>query len=355
MNISERYGVPAYKRPRFNSNGKSVTKIDDWQLYLGVGSKDYPAFLSAYLDSSGSIRIAVRNGSDHNATPDGDIGSAVYTQQNILDKATISSLTTIVAHGGRQLTDPSVYIASSGRIFIFFLIEPTGKRQLWYVYSDNNGVSWSAEIRMTLDYDDNQITSPGEPFDDGEFIYKSCYARGVGAGSREGVMYKKALTDDFSVQNSFTKMPNLIYQIEAFNGEEPTFRRLSNGIFFGFVRSDPDNKMYKVMSYDRGVNYSRISNAFPGLAKTGFDVSPSGTIFGISRENGGTFRTIYCVSYDMGKTFTTGYADARTGANMYGRAMWHPQLNMFVAMYATETGAINNSPIELVCATFSET
>lgn len=354
MNIAQKYAIPQYRRLSFRSTGITISKEDDWRIILGSGANDYLAFLSCYIDSVGDLIVSFRSGSDHNTTPNGDIAKFKYTTQNIIDKSTISSYDTVVAHSSRQLTDPSVYISPSGRIFIFFLIEPTGKRQLWYVYSDNGGSSWSSEIRMTLDYDDNQITSPGEPFDDGEFIYKACYARGAGAGSREGPVYKKALTDDFSVQNSWTKMPMLMYQIEAFNGEEPTMRRMRNGAWIGFVRSDPDNKIYKVFSLDRGVTYSRISDAFPGLAKCGFDISPNGTIFGITRENGGTFRTIYFYSNDMGKTFTTGYADDRTGANMYGRAVWHNGLNRFVGLYAVETSTPNTGPTEIVCATFLE-
>lgn len=333
MTVQSKYNLSLYPR-EFPGTQSSydIYPGDDTCLWSGVGTLDYPAFGDYGVDLVNEIEIyAFREGSDHNVTKNGNI--MIMTRPN---GGSWSVPSILVAHGGRQLTDVSVSTTSNGRWSIGYTLEPTGFRQQWHVFSDDQGDTWSTETRLTLEYDDNQITGPGGAIEVDGRLYRSFYARNAGPGAREGVIFSIGINDDWSVQNAWTR-ENLMYRIETFNGEEPTLLELSDNSWLCLVRSDPNDSTYTIWSPDKGVTWSRIQYATESEGKNPLTLTPNNTVISIGRSiNGSDIRTILQYSKDSGKTWAVSNIDYRTGAYMYGGVKYVPWLNTSYAVWSVE-------------------
>lgn len=332
MNYALKFGLSVYKR-QFPSiiSTTDVFKSVESAIWAVEGTKDYVAFGAGIgVDVANSILFfSFRQGTDHNVTADGDLMITTSTDGNTWSVPSIA-----LAAGGAQRTDPACFCTSNGIWFIFYTFEPAPLvREKRYIYSTNQGTSWSSELKVTGDYaSPGQISGPGRPIEVDGFIYVPNYARPIAAGSREGVLYKKAITDDFSITESFTKEP-LLYNIENFNGEEPTILHLSDGTYLGLVRSDPDVGSYMFWSPD-AQKWARVSSKFNTRAVNSLIETPNKTILGISRFNTGSGRPVYFFSKDGFKTVTVENLDTYDQAFIYGDLAFVPWLNKIIAIYA---------------------
>lgn len=332
--IATKYGLSVY--PRFNppTSLYDVYLGEDKCVWTGVGTLDYPAFLDVGIDIPNQlIPIPFREGSDHNNTPDGDI--MLMISNGVTETVPVS----IVAHGGRTLTNPSILVLSTGRwLLTYGYHPPAGGRDILIGFSDDQGQNWTVDIRMTDDYigADNQITGPTSPIEVDGYVYKVCYARLGAAGGRHGIIYRKAITADFTIADDWEQMPK-IYASENFNGEEPGAVQLADGSFLFALRSDPDDQSYYIYSPNKGTNNSRIAFMNLSVGKNPIWKTPNETIISIGRLFNTGGRTSFSYSKNIPEEgFVTDFIDERTGIYVYGGGHYIPWLNKSLAFWAVE-------------------
>lgn len=352
MSINTDYNLGIYKLPRFVSNGKTVALDSSTLIQLGAGLADYFLAPDLAVDANGVLHLVYVNGSGHNSSD----SVILYRRSTSVTSGGVvwgSPVTLVAAIADSVTTNPSICVTNTGRILIHYGFQPTGFRQVWMLHSDDGGNTWSAVRRMTEDYDDNQITGPCSPIVLADnTILKSFYARGAGAGAREGVIYRS--TDNGDTFTYYTTM----YPISSANLEEPSLLRRSDNLFISLVRSDPASTTF-IMYSQNGKNWSDKQVAYPSKGKDPIAKSPSGTLIAFGRYSvagGDIDRSIVAYSNDGGKTWVWSFIGADSGRYMYAGVVWHAGIGKFISVVCSEVAGfpINNGPTRLECMIFNE-
>lgn len=353
MTIKDKYALNFYKKPLFINNGKSISYIDETLILSGTGPDDYRAFGGMAIDANGILHLTYRAGSDHLQTKDGTI----YYQRSLNTlgtewterRAIISDLPgATVTVGGN-----GIYVTQTGRILLFYShpITPYAMRQ---IHSDDGGETWSESVEMTTDYPipTGVLGGPGRPVYKNSRYLKSFYGY-PSVGAYGSYLYQSTTTESPWTQVSVIASPSIVINGTNATFEEPTLVIRHDKLLLSFLRSDPLQGTYMSYSPDDGIIWSYPTYIFAGVGMPCVDISPSGTIFIMSRE-AGSMRPIKAISYDGGKTFDVSYIDDRTGAQMYGGVCWSPIEKKFVVFYMVTVGDVNYGSCDVVIRRFSE-
>lgn len=347
--FDEIYNDTLYDRAAFLPNSKTISFEDETIFQVGSGINDYLAFPCLTIDSNNDLHLIYTKGPDHN----------VSTTQHIIYRTstdggyTWSSEVTVVPSSGILLTTGGICVVSTGRIIIGYHKVNSPVAQKYMIYSDDDGSTWSSEILVTNDYPDpGQISGPSNPFEYEGDLYWAMYGRTTGSGDRECVLYKSTDGLDGEAWSKISVIQPAISQ----DYEEPEVIPNADGLFIALLRSDSQAFTRMVFSWDKGITWSTVrQDVVNSIGFNGAAVSPLNGIFSFGRRATDN-RTIIQYSANGGQNWTTRVADARTGANMYGKAVWHPVLDKFIGVYAAETTAPINytGPTHLVCTRWDE-
>jgi hypothetical protein len=354
--FSSIYTTSLYKRSAFTPIGKSISFASETVIETGSGTLDYLAFPAlAVGPTTNYMYLFYRRGSNHNNALDGYIAFRKSTD----DGTTWSVETTITAaHATDLITDPRCIVTSTGRVIVMYTkiigwVSGVAKpSQTWLKYSDDDGATWSSEIRMTTDYNSGQIGGPGNPIEISGTIYAPTYARPALTGNREGNLYK-------STDNGLTWTSHAImYTAISMDYEEPNIVNNGDGLCIALLRSDSQQWTRSIYSPIENMFSSRNSwnatlqvDAFQSIGKNGVCATPSGLLVSTGRDVA-TGRTVVAYSANRGQDWTKAFMDARTGTYEYGQFQYHPTYAKIIAVYAVETVA--GATTQLICSRWNE-
>lgn len=351
MTIKDKYGFSFYKKPIFIDNGKSISYIDETVIQSGTGPQDYRAFGDMHIDANGFLHITWRAGSDHLQTFD----STLFYCKSLDQEGKLWGTPVVIANdtGSLHIGGNTIFITPTGRIIIYYG-NNLGVNPVKFVYSDDGGTTFSSEQNFTNDYPTptGVLSSPGRPIYKNGLILKAAYGYPSG-GNYGGYLYQSSDDGLTYTQRSVIAPTNITIGGVNAAFEEPTLFARHDKLLISLLRSDPLHQTYMVCSPDNGITWSYPTAVYPGVGKGSVDISPSGTIFVMTRDYA-TQRPIKCISTDGGKTFTSSFIDDRTGAQMYGGVCWSPIKKMFIVFYMVTVGDVNYGSCDMVVRRFSE-
>lgn len=296
--------APIQAQGSFSLISGTVTVIDD-------GNNN--SFPSLARLADGTLFLVYRVGTTH-STSKGVIVKRTSTDGG----ATWSAASTIITDATYDVRDPGVTLLSSGRLIIAYKMTnhtipasiADGAR---VIYSDDDGVTWSAEITIN-----SALTS-----------YSGCSARIVEKngtlylpifGKNTGDTYESVSvftsTDDGETWGGEVTVAN--GETDSKNYQEPNILALSNGQLLCLLRSDSSpasaNRIRSSVSNDSGLSWEATTELFAGYGRPSCAQLSNGMIIVIYRDVS-DLQADYRTSSDGGVTWADAVA-LSTGAGV---------------------------------------
>lgn len=351
--INSRFGFNMYKYPIWPNNGKTVAKESETELSFITGSQDYAFLCDLAIDANGILHATYRLGTGHNTANDGDI---IYRRSLNTSGTSWDSQVIVKAHGGNMATNPCIFFIGV-RLHIIYIY--AGDWML--IYSDDNGETWSGEVFWINYYigggGNGQLSGASQAIEHNGKVLKAMYGTTLNSGERQGYLYESTGLDlssspPFTFKSFITKP---LTTPEAYDWEEPSLIRRSDGLIMGAVRSDPKKEIHTIYTLNGGTLFSHARKWLAdSWMKIGWAVSPSGTGMFIGR-NKADARAVLIYSNDYFRNgISGGYCDSRTGEAEYAGTVWSPQEGKFICLRSTEIGTPDTGPTILLCERYIE-
>jgi len=268
-----------------------------------------------------------------------DFGELITTSTTSINLNTISGGSVITPNIGAGLTG----VVLGRRIKFASASDPSNKffTATLDAYTSGTGATSMTVVAKTgttthTDWNvglSSYIDGPGKAIHLGAgVLLKPCWVttgQGIYATS-VAVMYKSVDNGANWTQSGFITDANPV--------DETCIIELPNGNIFATVRDNVAGVLRYTTSTDDGATWAALSStAITSVGKSPINVSPSGRMFGITRDVA-TNRTKYFYNTTAGNytAFTSGFIDVREAAYMYGEVLWDATGNKFVVDWAVE-------------------
>lgn len=340
--------------PIIQSNGKVFIPAEEYVLKDNTvpASQDYYAFpviAESVIGSGDTVHLLYGRGDSHSVQ--GANGGSWYAKS--LDA--LQTLATDV----HLTTDPvpadwgvgSIAKTQTGRILLDYQQysgEISGGVVKYIRYSDDDGATWSAQVRFTSDYTNGLIDGPSRPIQyDGEML-KAFYVNTIPTNAYFPVVY-------LYTNNGTTRTQIGVIYPTGYGFEEPCLGTFSNSWLIAMLRNDVISPAGVYVAYSpNGSKWSYGKLSFPSVGKSPIIISANDTALSVGRnalKRDGTAtatdnlrkkNTIFATSPD--KFFSCDYypLDTRDGGMVYADGFWNTASSKAVSIHGVEKGASNS-------------